>query len=79
MKEIQTILNKGIYPLEEGEVLYGYTDIEEAKRDYKELTGEELDVENCQELKVMAFENDNGTYFTWKDQSEGEPSLVLLV
>lgn len=85
MAEIENVLlEKGIYPVDSGssygEVLYGYTDIEEAKKDYKNETGEELDVENCQHINVMAIEDEKGTRFSWtaEDQAEGKPSIICI-
>lgn len=75
---------KFIYPIDGGcsygEVLFGYTDIEEAKKDYKELTGEDLDVDNCQFLNVELIEGKEGeeVKLSWKDQTKGVPSIVNM-
>ena len=37
--------------------------IEEAKRYYKDLTGEDLDVENCQETLVEVMTDDRDALF----------------
>ena len=79
MKKKRT--RKGIYPVDDGshygEILYGYTDLEEAKRDYEEETGEELDVENCQFVDVEAFDDRGHLYFSWKGE-KGRPSIVNI-
>ncbi len=77
-------IEKFIYPVEGGssygEVLYGYDDIEEAKKDYKEETGEDLDVDNCQFLNVELIEGDENEdiKFSWQDQTKGIPSIVNI-
>ena len=76
-------IEKGIYPVEDGshygEVLYGYTDIEEAKKDYKELTGEDLDVDNIQELNVEVVEKEGEEFgFSWENQEKGIPSMICI-
>ena len=69
---------KGIYPVEDsshyGEVLYGYSDLEEAKKDYKEQTGEDLNAEIAQFVNVE--ETENG--FSWVDQDKGIPSIICI-
>lgn len=76
------IPQKGIYPVDSGsyygEVLYGYTDIEEAKKHYKEITGEELDVENCSFLNVEMIEEADELKFSWENQEKGIPSIICI-
>lgn len=75
-------LEKGIYPVEDGshygEILYRYTDLEEAKRDYKNQTGEELDVENLQTTRVEAVDNGDGFTFSWEKEGVGELSMMCI-
>lgn len=69
---------KGIYPVDDGshygEILFGYSDIEEAKKDYKELTGEDLDVENVSYVNVEQV----GEGFSWENQDKGIPSIICI-
>lgn len=74
-------VEKGIYPVEDGnhygEVLFGYTDMEEAKNAYKEQTGEDLDVENCQEVNVEVIEKGEEFGFSW-EAGTGTPSIICI-
>lgn len=75
-------MEKCIYPVEDGchygEVLYGYTDLEEAKKDYKELTGEDLDVDNIQHVNVEILGPDDNITLSWADQEKGVPSMLCI-
>lgn len=75
-------MENGIYPVEDGcncgDILYGYTDLEEATRDYKKLTGEELDTENIRFLNVDIIVDGDEYIFSWLDQDKGIPSIINI-
>lgn len=81
-------IKKEILPFDEGnfcgELLYGYTNITEAKKDYKKQTGEELDKDILQKVRVLKFKKADGEeYFFWAPvcdvcghKNDGVPSFL---
>ncbi len=80
-------IKKEILPIDEnnfcGDLLLGYTNIKEAKRDYKKLTGEELDMDLIQKVRVLITEKDGEPYYFWGGQckecgrkNDGVPSIL---
>ncbi len=66
---------RGIIPFDEssfcGELAFGYSNKKEAKKAIEDVTGEKVDAENMQKLKVKKIiRKDGEEFYIWEDKCD---------